>query len=254
MTSIAGGARGEVPTFVAMPSALGPWPGVVIVHDGLGMTDDLRNQARWLAGSGYLAAAPNLFHWGGRLRCLFRTMRDLGRGTQGPAFDDLSAVQTWLAVHPQCTGRVGIIGFCLGGGFALMLAPAHGYVASAVNCGDMSNAAWEQRRLGSTRQCVSHCRQPWQRRSDAQGDGRAPRGLTRRARRAPRREGVPGCRPRVHERSRSARQPGSSECCRGSRIPATTRAPRQTREGGSPPSSMPISDSDARRATIPVRR
>jgi carboxymethylenebutenolidase len=144
MTRIAGGARGEIPTFVAMPSAPGPWPGVVIVHDGLGMTEDLRNQARWLAGAGYLAAAPDLFHWGGHLRCLFRTMRDLARGTQGPAFDDLSAVQTWLARHPRSTGRVGIVGFCLGGGFALMLAPAHSYVASAVNYGDLSNAAWHQ--------------------------------------------------------------------------------------------------------------
>jgi carboxymethylenebutenolidase len=144
MTSIVGGARGAVPTFVALPSELGLWPGVVIVHGGLGMTEDLRNQARWLAGSGYLAAAPNLFHWGGRLRCLFRTMRDLGRGTTGSAFEDLSAVQTWLARHPRSTGRLGIVGFCLGGGFALMLAPAHGYVASAVNYGALTDSAWDR--------------------------------------------------------------------------------------------------------------
>jgi hypothetical protein len=37
MTAIAGGTRGAVPTFVATPSEAGPWPGVVIVHDGLGM-------------------------------------------------------------------------------------------------------------------------------------------------------------------------------------------------------------------------
>jgi carboxymethylenebutenolidase len=71
-------------------------------------------------------------------------MRDLGRGIEGPAFDDLSAVQTWLARHPRCTGRVGIIGFCLGGGFALMLAPSHGYAASAVNYGGMTDAAWDR--------------------------------------------------------------------------------------------------------------
>jgi carboxymethylenebutenolidase len=137
-----GEARGAIPTFVATPEGEGPWPGVVVVHDALGMSEDLRNQARWLARSGFLAAAPNLFHRGGRIRCLFRTMRDAARGTEGPAFDDLAAVRTWLARHPQSTGVVGILGFCLGGGFALMLAPGHGYAASAANYGGMSEWAW----------------------------------------------------------------------------------------------------------------
>ena len=141
MTSIAG-ARGPIPTFVATPEGVGPWPAVVVVHDALGMSEDLRNQARWLAGSGYLAAAPDLFHWAGRMGCLFRTLRDAARGTQGPVFDDLAAVRTWLARHPQGTGVVGILGFCLGGGFALMLAPGHGYAASAANYGGMSEWAW----------------------------------------------------------------------------------------------------------------
>ncbi|MGE0459767.1 MAG: dienelactone hydrolase family protein [Vicinamibacterales bacterium] len=144
LTRIARGAYGPVPAFVAVPSGAGPWPGVVVVHDALGMTEDLRNQARWLADAGYLAAAPDLFHWGRHIRCVVRVMRDLARGTRGPAFADLAAVQGWLAHHPQGTGRVGIMGFCLGGGFALMLAPRHGYSASAVNYGGMSEQAWDR--------------------------------------------------------------------------------------------------------------
>lgn len=83
------------------------------------------------------------------MRCLFKMMRDIAKGTQGPAFDDLAAVRTWLSQHPQSTRLVGIIGFCLGGGFALMLAPGHGYAASAVNYGAVSD--WASRLPGTTR-------------------------------------------------------------------------------------------------------
>jgi carboxymethylenebutenolidase len=133
--TVPGGASApELHAHLAVPPTTpGPWPGVVVVHEIFGLNDDIREQARKLAAAGYLALAVDLYSAGGALRCIRSVFRSLSRGT-GPAIDDIEAARAWLGEHADCTGRVGVIGFCMGGGFALLTA-ARGFDAASANYG-----------------------------------------------------------------------------------------------------------------------
>ncbi len=123
-----------MPAYVASPSGNDALPGVVVIHDFTGMSHDLRNQAEWIATQGFLAVAPDLYYWGSRLGCLWTVMRDIGAG-RGRTFDDIDATRTWLTSQERCTGQIGVIGFCMGGGYALALAPGPRYAVASVNYG-----------------------------------------------------------------------------------------------------------------------
>jgi len=124
----------HVPGYLAVPDGRGPWPGVVVVQDVLGMTTDLRRITDRLAASGYLAMAPALYGRRPKIKCMISTIRAHFAG-RGAAYDDLVAARDHLIADERCTGKVGLVGFCMGAGFCLVLSSQGIFDASAANYG-----------------------------------------------------------------------------------------------------------------------
>jgi carboxymethylenebutenolidase len=129
------------PGYLAEPQGpAGQRPGVVVIHEIFGINDDIRHKADEMAAHGYLAVAPDLYQGKSWPGCVRQAITQVRSGS-GPAFEVLDATRAMLAERPDCTGKVGVIGFCLGGGFALLCAPRPGFAAAAVNYGDVPKDA-----------------------------------------------------------------------------------------------------------------
>jgi carboxymethylenebutenolidase len=124
---------GLLPAYLAEPpaDAANPRAGVVVIHELFGLTPDIRRWCDRLAAAGYAALAPDLLHWGAPPRCVVAAFRTLRSGS-GRALTEIEACRAHLAGRPDASGRVGIVGFCMGGGFALLAAP-RGFDAAAPN-------------------------------------------------------------------------------------------------------------------------
>jgi len=121
--------------YLARPAGSGPWPGVVLVHEIFGVDDVMRRHAQRMARAGYLTLAVDLYSDGGARRCLVSTMRSLYSG-RGRAYHDIDTARQWLLASSDTTAKVGVLGFCMGGGFVLANA-GEGFDAGAVNYGQL---------------------------------------------------------------------------------------------------------------------
>ena len=104
-----------------IPKGEGPFPGVVVIHEAFGLNENIKDITRRLANEGYVALAVDLFAGRNRAICMFRFMSNLlFNSLNNGSIDDLKAALTTLSEQPGVDdSRLGAIGFCMGGSFAI---------------------------------------------------------------------------------------------------------------------------------------
>ncbi len=89
----------------------------------MGLNDDIRRIASRFADNGYIALAPDLIGAGWAPLCIARFFQGIGKTGTGRPYREMRAFHDWLAKQPGVDeDRVGMAGFCAGGGFALLYA------------------------------------------------------------------------------------------------------------------------------------
>lgn len=128
------GATGPVQGYFARPAESdGPQPGILVIHENRGLNAHIQDVARRAALAGYVALAPDgLSYVGGGLEDQ-EAARDRFRNADVEKITaDVIAGVPFLASHENCSGSVGTVGFCYGGGVSLLSAVRQKQVAAAV--------------------------------------------------------------------------------------------------------------------------
>ena len=128
------GVDGPVRGYLAKPAAReGRLPGVLVIHENRGLNAHIEDVARRAALAGYVALAPDGLTYAGGAPEDQEAARDLfGSSDRQRITDDVIAGVPWLAARADCTGRVGTVGFCYGGGVSLQCAVREPAVAGSV--------------------------------------------------------------------------------------------------------------------------
>jgi carboxymethylenebutenolidase len=114
---------GKIRGFLAAPAGGQKTAGIIVVHENRGLNPYIEDVARRVAVEGFLAFAPDaLTPLGG-----YPGDDEKGKAMQAQRkpeeiTEDFVAAAQWLARHPRCNGKLGVVGFCFGGGMANTLA------------------------------------------------------------------------------------------------------------------------------------
>ncbi|HYU16930.1 MAG TPA: dienelactone hydrolase family protein [Candidatus Acidoferrum sp.] len=116
--------NGKVRGYLARPArAKGKLPGILVVHENRGLNPHIEDIARRLALEGFMAFAPDaLTTLGGYPGDEDKARELFGKLDREKVVEDFVAAVGFLKSRPDCTGKIGVVGFCFGGGIANTLA------------------------------------------------------------------------------------------------------------------------------------
>jgi carboxymethylenebutenolidase len=111
------GIQGEL----AEPGGTGKAPGLIVIQEWWGVNDHIRSYVDRFAKEGFIALAPDLYH-GKTTKDGGEAAKLLGALDWSVAVQDVAGALAVLEKHPRVNGKIGITGFCMGGGVALVSA------------------------------------------------------------------------------------------------------------------------------------
>lgn len=116
----------ELQAYSARPDGPGPFPGLLVIHEIFGLNENIRDITRRFAGEGYFALAVDLFAGRSRAACMFSLFLGMrSHSLDHGGISDLRIALDTLSKRPEVDrGRLGAVGYCLGGGLAIALACA----------------------------------------------------------------------------------------------------------------------------------
>src|SRR6266568_3385857 len=131
--------NGTAQGILYLPQGAGPHPALVVIHEWWGLNDWIKQEAAGYAAKGYVALAVDLYH--GKVADTPDMAHELSRGLpQDQGVRDLTAAFTYLQTRKDVKrDRIGAVGWCMGGGYALQLAIAEPSLkAVGINYGSLA--------------------------------------------------------------------------------------------------------------------
>ena len=115
--------NGSIKGYLARPAAGGKLPAILVIHENRGLNPYVEDVARRLATANFIAFAPDgLTSLGGYPGDDEKGGAMFGKLDRAKMTEDFVAAANWLKARPDGTGRIGVTGFCFGGGVSNTLA------------------------------------------------------------------------------------------------------------------------------------
>jgi len=145
-----GAARAEINGYLARPADASSHPGIVVIHTAGGLEDHIRDVCNRLANIGYVALGVDLYTREGGPPDMSdpeAMMQRLFAMSDATALGDLEGAADYLRGLDGVTGRIGCIGFCMGGRYTLLFACASDKLTAAIDCwgGFIDAATFDER-------------------------------------------------------------------------------------------------------------